>query len=196
MAIQYKLSGKITGLFLGLQSDTLLTTRQNQVSATFAGFEGDHHSGLTRKSDGRTPQYPRGTEIRNNRQVSIVSDEELILISRKMNLPEIRAEWLGANLLTQDIPNLTQLPPGTRIYCSGGAVLVVQAENKPCKHPGGIIQSVYSQEGLQDLFPKAAMHLRGLVACVEKPGLIQENESIRVEVPYQTIYQPESTDPA
>jgi hypothetical protein len=196
MPIQYKFSGTAAGLYLGLDTSTLVTTRQSQVNAVFEGFQGDQHAGLTRQSDSRTPHYPRGTQIRNDRQVSIVSEEELKKIAERMDLPEIRAEWLGANLLIKGIPNLTLLPPGTRIYFSEGAVLVVQAENLPCKHPGKVIQDAYKQEGLQELFPNVAMHLRGLVACVEKPGRIQEGETLQVEIPAQIIYQPETIIPS
>jgi hypothetical protein len=198
MTVRYKLNGEIDGLFIGMDPSTLLSTRQTSVNATLAGFEGDKHAGLSRSSDGRTPQYPRGTEIRNDRQVSIVSSEELGQIASMMNLPEILPEWLGANMLIRGIPNLTRLPPNTRLYFQGGAVLVVQAENLPCQNPGKIIQTHFRIEGLQELFPSAAMHLRGLVACVEKPGIIHDGESVRAEIPVQVIYNPEraiSPDP-
>jgi hypothetical protein len=37
-------------------------------------------------------------------------------------------------------------------------------------------------------FPKAGMHKRGLVAWVERPGLIHEGDPVRVEIPEQVIY--------
>ena len=44
--------------------------------AGYAGFEGDCHAGLSRPSCSRvTSQHPKGTEIRNTRQLSIVSAE-------------------------------------------------------------------------------------------------------------------------
>lgn len=157
----------------------------------FSGFERDQHAGITRKSDSRTPHYPRGTEIRNDRQVSIVSIEDLQRIAQKMDLPEVRAEWLGANVLIEGIPNLSLLPAGTRFFFEGGAVLVITAENMPCKNAGGMIQNAYRQEGLQELFPNRAMHLRGLVAYVEKPATIRQGETVQVEVPAQVDYRPE-----
>ena len=193
MAIRYTLSGIVAGLYLGLNSGSLVSTSQQQVNVTFAGFEGDRHAGTTHKSGGRTPQYPRGTEIRNSRQVSIVSVEELAQIAANMELPEIRPEWLGANLLIRGVPNLTLLPPGTRLYFPGGAVLVVESENMPCTHPGKVIQDLYRQEGIQDLFPKAAIHLRGLVACIEKPGSIQDGVEVSLETPVQFVYSPDPT---
>lgn len=190
MNIQYRLTGVTACVYLGLDKESFVTTPQKQVTVTFAGFEGDRHSGITKKADSRTPQYTRGSEIRNDRQVSIVSAEELARIAAAMEVPEIKPEWLGANLLLQGIPAMTRLPPMTRLSFAGGAVLVVQAENKPCQHPGRIIQENYSRPGLQGLFPKAGMHLRGLVACVERPGIILQGDTVNIEVPEQTIYVP------
>jgi hypothetical protein len=78
----------------------------------------------------------------------------------------------------------------TRLFFSTGAVLVVQAENNPCQNPGKVIQDFYRRPDLQGLFPKAGLHLRGLVACVEKPGIIQKNDPVEAEVPRQTLYAP------
>lgn len=188
MSIQQRLNGNTLGVYLGLDKISFVTTSQTRVTVTFAGFEGDRHAGITRKADSRTPQYPRGTEIRNDRQVSIVSVEELAQIATEMGLPEIKPEWLGANLSLQGIPNLTALPAMTRLFFGAGAVLVIQAENLPCQHPGKIIQDAYARPDLQGLFPKAGMHLRGLVACVEKPGAILQGDPVDVEIPQQTLY--------
>jgi MOSC domain-containing protein YiiM len=158
------------------------------VRATWAGLEGDRHAGLTRPSDGRTPHYPRGTEIRNDRQISLVSPEELDQIAREMLLPEIRPEWLGANLLVSGVPRLTQLPPSTRLFFSPGAVLVVEHENNPCTGPGRVLADQFARAGLETLFPQAALHRRGLVACVERPGVIAQGDEIRVEIPKQIMY--------
>ncbi len=185
MNIKYKLTGKVESVMVGADAHSLVTTKRSQVKVTFEGFEGDKHSGMTRRADARTPHYPRGTEIRNDRQVSIVSVEELAQIATAMKLPEILPEWLGANLLLRDIPKLTQLPPCTRLSFSSGAVLVVEHENLPCKGPGKVIQGQYARPGLSALFPKAALHLRGVVACVEKPGSISEGNEVVVEVPQQ-----------
>ena len=76
----------------------------------FSGIKGDMHAGLTRKSDVRTiKQYARDTDIRNVRQLTIVSEEELAEIADLMGIPEMKAEWLGANVVTSGIPDLTLL---------------------------------------------------------------------------------------
>jgi hypothetical protein len=190
MSIQCKLNGTVSGVFLGLQAGSLVTTRQPQVNATFAGFEGDLHAGITRKADSRTPFYPRGTEMRNDRQVSIVSVEELAQIAEALGLPELRAEWLGANLLLAGIPYLTRLPPGTRLFFAGGATLVIQSENLPCTNPGKVIAAQTGQPEIVNKFVKSAGDRRGLVACVEMPAIIHSDEEVKVEVYRQTIYMP------
>lgn len=182
MSVNSATAGLTAGVYLGLDNDSLVTTRQAQVQVVFEGFSGDKHAGFTRLADSRTPYYRRGIPIRNDRQVSIVSLEELALVAEALDLPHILPKWLGANLALQGIPNLSQLPPNTRLVFAQGAVLVVQKENKPCTGPGRVIQDHYQRPGLESAFPKAALHLRGLVACVEHPGIITEGDAVIVRV--------------
>ncbi len=179
-----ELEGRVAAVLLGLDARSLVSTPVNEVTATFEGLNGDKHAGLTRLSDGRTPHYARGTLIRNDRQVSLVSTEELAEIAARLGIPEILGQWLGANILTQGIPGLTRLPPGTRLFFSRGAVLYVTDENMPCRGPGRVIQAQYAEKaGIESGFVKAALHRRGLVAVVEKPGLISAGDQVRVAAP-------------
>ena len=149
--------GKLEALLTGDDPESLLTVRKKVVPASLEGLEGDKHSGFTRASDSRTPFYERGILIRNDRQISIISYEELALIAERLGLPEILPEWLGANLEITGIPDVTLLPPTTRIFFPQGAVLSITAENYPCKGPGRIIQQQYPQEtDLVGRFVKAA----------------------------------------
>jgi MOSC domain-containing protein YiiM len=184
------LEGKVESALIAPNAESLESEAHNEVQVTFAGFEGDRHAGLTMRSGGRTPHYPRGTEIRNSRQVSIVSLEELITIATEMNLPRLLPEWLGANLCLSGIPGLTRLPTGTHLFFAQGAVLVVEGENRPCSLAGKSIEAQFpGQSGLAEGFKKAGMGLRGLVAWVEKPGLIRPGDSFSAHVPDQIIYQ-------
>lgn len=186
------IKGKLVGLYLGLHDDTLVTTAQPEATLNFTGFVGDKHAGFTRPADSRTPYYKRGTEIRNNRHASIVSLEELVEIAARMGLPEVRAEWLGANLAIAGIPRLTLLPPNTRLVFPGGAVLSVSHENMPCTGPGKVIQTHYPERsGLQSAFPKQALHKRGVVASVEKPGIIRLGDEVEVDLADQILYTAE-----
>jgi hypothetical protein len=191
MTNKYHLNGIVSGLYLGLQAGTHLTTPQPQVQATFAGFNGDLHAGLTRKADGRTPFYTRGTLISNGRQLTIVSSAELSLAAADLGIPEIRPEWIGANLRIDGVPHLTLLPPQTRLFLAGGVVLIGTGENQPCTVAGKAIEQQVGRPGLAQLFPKAALHRRGLTAIVERPGLIRLGETVIAEVYEQFQYPPE-----
>ena len=176
-------TGVVKGVYIGASSSTLETTPQPEVEVSLEGFAGDKHAGMTLPSNGRTPFYPRGTEIRNQRQVTILSEEELAIVAAEMDLPEIRTEWLGGNLLVTGIPNLTLLPPGSRLFFSSGTTLIATGENLPCGGPGAIIQSRFPDRlELSDLFRKSALHRRGIVATVERSGRIQVADQISVRL--------------
>ena len=174
---------------------SLISTSTSQVAVTFEGFDGDKHAGFTRDADGRTPHYPRGTRIRNDRQVSLVSEEDLAQIAAELGVPLIEPEWLGANLLVSRIPQFTLLPPATRLCFAEGVVLAVSGENAPCLGPGKVIARQYPHL-TPSRFPKAALHRRGLVAVVEKPGVVRAGESVVAEIPDLTPYVTEGVTAA
>lgn len=184
------LNGVVESVLVARDPEALRSEAEPQVRVTFEGFESDRHAGLTMRSGSRHPAYPRGTEIRNTRQVSLVSVEELDEAARTLGVPELRPEWLGANLLLREIPRLTLLPPGTRLYFLRGVTLVIEGENHPCTKAGESVQAAYpARRGLASAFPKAAAHRRGLVAWVERPGAIMPGDRVVAELPEQRIYQ-------
>ena len=84
--------------------EDLSSRRIESVAVSYAGFAGESHSGLVRASCVRVRhQYKQGTEIRNTRQISILSVEDLALIAAAMGLAELQPEWLGANLLVSGL---------------------------------------------------------------------------------------------
>lgn len=186
-----KLSARVAGLFVA-PFDRFETQPVAELSLGFDGIAGDFHAGPTRRSGGREPWYPRGTEIRNERQLSIVSPDELATVARRMEIAEVRSEWIGANLLIDGVPALSMLPAGTMLFFRGGVTLKVDAQNGPCRIAG---RKVAEGAGMADrtagelLFPKAAKRLRGLVGWVEKPGTIRAGEEISVRIPEQWIYR-------
>jgi hypothetical protein len=182
--------GRAAGVYLTRSRETLVSTLQEAIQAELEGLPGDVHYGLTKPAGSREKQYPRGESVRNNRQVSIVSLEELAEVAAAMGLPEIRPEWLGANLALEGIPRLTRLPPFTRLYFPEGAALLVSGENKPCIYPGNILQAQYPDHpGLAEAFVKLALGKRGLVAVVERAGMLRRGDAVRVEIPRQVLYQ-------
>lgn len=168
-----------------------VTAPVGALSVDFAGIVGDHHAGPTRRSTSREPWYPRGTEIRNDRQLTIVSPSELAEVAEAMDLPVIEPAWIGANLVLDDVADLTALPAGTKLLFAGGVSLSVEAENMPCRAAGRSIAGHFPErEGLDLLFWKAAFHKRGLVASVEKPGTIATGEPVTLRIPAQRLYRP------
>lgn len=190
-----KLEGILASIFVSLRTDSIITQRKEIARVFDNGLEGDKHTGWFRGADVRAKHYPKGTRIWNSRQVSIVSEEELKEIGEAMKIPEIRPEWLGANLCLKGIPNLSLLPPGSKIFIAsyyGGLDVGFQitALNKPCINPGYIIQEHYSDiDHIECRFPTAAHNKRGVVAVVEHSGIIKEGSLVTVWVPGQNIYK-------
>ncbi|MBS4011011.1 MAG: sulfurase, partial [Roseovarius sp.] len=108
--------GRITWLGRVAQRDASLAAEPlDAVDVTFAGVAGEEHAGLTRPSCSRViSQHPRGTEIRNARQFSVLSDEELTAIAATMGVARLEPSWLGASLVISGIPDLSHLPPSSR----------------------------------------------------------------------------------
>jgi hypothetical protein len=153
----------------------------------FSGMEGDCHGGLTRPSDSRMlKQYKRGTTVRNSRQLSILAVEELAEVAERMGIPAVRPEWVGANMLVRGIPDLTLLPPSSRLQFPSGAMIVIDAENHPCRYPADIIAKHHPEARMG--FVKAAMHKRGVVGWVEAEGMIRMGDAITIWIPPQRIY--------
>ena len=160
---------------------------ETEVFASFAGVAGEMHGGVTRASCSRvTGQYPRGTEIRTVRQFSVLSAEELALIAQGMGLAVLNPALLGASLVISGIPDFTHLPPSSRLQFDGGATLVVDMENRPCKLPAKEIEAVHP--GLGKRFKPAATDRRGVTAWVEREGVLRVGAKVRLHVPDQRAW--------
>ncbi|ESY86171.1 molybdenum cofactor sulfurase [Mesorhizobium sp. LNHC220B00] len=186
-----KLTAKGVALYAA-PSDHFETKAVEELHLGFDGIAHDFHAGMTRRSGGREPWYPRGTEMRNERQLSLVATDELSIVAERMGLKEIKPEWIGANMLIGGVPHLSMLPAGSLMFFEGGVTIKIDAQNKPCRVAG---QSIATHVHAPDrdaaalLFPQTAKRLRGLVAWVEKPGVVRVGEEISVRVPEQWIYK-------
>lgn len=162
----------------------LASTADAEVFASFAGAEGEVHSGLTRPACSRvSAQYPRHTEIRNVRQFSVLSAEEMALIAKQMGLVALDPSLLGASLVISGIPDFTHLPPSSRLQFDGGATLVVDMENRPCDLPAKGIEAAHP--GFGKAFKPAAKDRRGVTAWVEREGKLSVGAKVRLHVPDQ-----------
>jgi len=180
--------GKVETLLLGAdRAQGLEKSPVPAITLTFAGIDGDCHAGLTRKSDTRTLRlYRRDTDIRNVRQLSLLSVEELAEVAAAMDIAEVKPEWVGANLVTSGIPDLTLLPPSTRLQFPSGATLVVDLENAPCRFVADVIAK--HQADAADRWIKAATHKRGVTAWVEREGEVRLGDAITLFLPPQRLY--------
>jgi len=183
-----KIYGKAEALLVNGSPDVSLATDSvKKVVADYAGFVGDNHYGETRASCVRVKaQFPEGTEIRNVRQISILSVEELAIVAERMGIPEVKPQWVGCNLLVSGIPDFTLVPPSSRLIFEGGVVLTIDMENGPCRYPGDVMEEFHP--GCGKLFAPSAQNLRGVTAWVEKTGEIEVGETCRLHIPPQRIY--------
>jgi hypothetical protein len=176
--------------WLGLVGDRdaqLASTPVSEITALFSGPVGESHGGLTRPSDSRVlAQYKRGTPIRNTRQFSILSAEELAAIAAKMGIDALDGALVGANMIVSGIPDFTHVPPSSRLQNEAGATLTVDMENRPCTLPHAPIEAEHA--GFGSRFKAAAKGRRGVTAWVEREGVFRVGDRLRLHVPDQDVW--------
>lgn len=174
--------GRVADPTQGIQSAPVA-----DMTLTFDGPIGEAHGGATRPSCSRVlSQHPRGTEIRNVRQLSILSQEELDAIAAKIGLDAIDPAWVGASLVVRGIPDFSHVPPSSRLQAEDGTTLVIDMQNRPCHLPAKVIQSV--SDAAAKKFKTAAMGRRGVTAWVERPGALAIGNRMRLHIPDQRAW--------
>ncbi len=177
-----------TVVWLGRVADRAAALRSEPVAElrlTFAGPEGEAHAGLVRGACSRVAAlYPKGTPIRNTRQLSVLSAEELRAIAAAMDLPALDPALLGATAVIEGIPDFTHVPPSSRLQAEpGGATVTVDMENLPCALPARAIEG--EAPGFGARFRPAARGRRGVTAWVEREGVWRLGDRVRLHVPAQ-----------
>ncbi|MGI1662989.1 MOSC domain-containing protein [Palleronia sp. KMU-117] len=177
-------------VWIGRVDDRAATLRSSalpEVFASFAGVEGEEHAGLTRPACSRVrAQHPRDTVIRNVRQFSVVSAEDLAAVAAKMGIDAIDPGWVGASLVIEGIPDFTHVPPASRLQGPDGVTLVVDMENRPCHLPAKVIDE--DAPGHGKAFKGAAAGRRGVTAWVEREGWLRLGETLRLHIPDQPVW--------
>lgn len=175
--------GKVTDREASLRSEPL-----DRAFASFAGFEKDSHSGVTRASCSRVvQQYSRGTEIRNVRQFCLVSAEEMQAIAEDMGTSEFDPGWCGASIVISGIPDFTHIPPSSRLQTQEGTTLTVDMENRPCHLPAAVIDA--DHPGLGKAFKSSAKDRRGVTAWVEREGWLEIGGTVTLHIPVQRAWR-------
>ena len=165
----------------------LASTPVERLAARFDGPEGEFHGGLTRPSCSRVLHlHPRDTTIRNVRQFSILSAEDLAKIAERMEIDRLEPQWLGMTMLVEGLPDFTHLPPSSRLQGPDGVTLVIDMENRPCQLPARVIEDHLPGKG--KAFKRAAEGLRGVTAWVEREGLLSLGDELRLAIPDQPVW--------
>jgi len=160
-----------------------------QLELGFDGNTGARHMGVNRASCVRVKNlYPQGTEIRNVRQLTILSEEELALIAADMGMEMVNPAHLGVSIVLRGIPDFTFVPPSSRLQGPDGMTVVVDMENRPCIFPGQEIERDHA--GFGPKFKPAARNRRGITGWIERPGALSVGDSLRLFVPDQRPWTP------
>lgn len=209
-----KLKGRVADVLKASGRD-FVSTPIEALELTYDGIAGDFHAGQTRASGSREPWYKRGTEMRNERQLSILSREELATIADAMGIVKLEPGWIGANIVLDGIPDMTYLPARTLLFFEGGVTLRIDGHNGPCRIAGGEIARAlgasrqggamggtiatmdpetpgedfdWTRTDMALIFVEAAHMRRGLVAWVEREGTIRPGEEVTARIWEQWIY--------
>lgn len=181
--------GEIVWLGRVPAGDSIRAQQADRLELSFDGVAGERHEGTNAPSCVRVRNlHPEGTEIRNVRQLSILSQEELARIAADMGLETVDPEYLGASMVLRGIPDFTHVPPSSRLQGADGCTLVVDMENRPCVFPGREIQSDFPGHGPK--FKPAATDRRGITAWVQRPGRVQVGDVLKLFVPDQRNWAP------
>lgn len=183
--------GRVT--YLGHVADreaALASAPQPDATVGFEGIAGEAHGGLTRPACSRVAMlHPRDVPIRNTRQITLLSAEELAQTAANMGLSELDPAWVGASLVVEGIPDLSHLPPSSRLQGPDGVTLTVDMINHPCTLSGKSVEGF--APGFGPAYKPAAMGLRGVTAWVEREGRLALGDSLRLFVPTQRPWAPE-----
>lgn len=167
----------------------MVSVLRDHIDLTFAGVAGEVHAGLTRPSCSRVKsQYPKGTPIKNERQLSIISAEELEAIAAEMGVDAVDPARLGASMVVRGIPDFTHVPPSSRLQGPSGATVVVDMENRPCQFPAMSLKEDHGEAA--KAFKSAAKGRRGVTAWVAAEGRLAVGDTLTLHIPDQPIWAP------
>ena len=169
------------------RKSTIKSRRCESLEISLGGIVGDIHEGEQRRACVRVKAlHPRDTLIKNERQITMVSVEELRQIAQKLGVSEFDERWLGANLLIEGLPDLSHLPPGSRLQGPSGVTLVADLQNHPCSVVKRTINE--AQSGAGEGFIEAAKGLRGITLFAERSGTLFVGDTLTLYLPTQRAW--------
>lgn len=169
----------------------LRTASLDKAFLAFGGIGSESRGGTTRPSCSRViSQYPRGTKIRNARELSVICMDELAIIAQNMGIDAIDPAHIGASVALRGIPDFSHIPPGSRLINDAGASMVIDMQNRPCHLPVAELKPHHGDAAKG--FKAAAKGLRGVTAAVEAEGMLYLGDELRLHIPDQRAWHPES----
>jgi MOSC domain-containing protein YiiM len=167
----------------------LIAPARDTLELRFDGVAGAFHAGLTRPACVRVKsQYAEGTPIKNERQLSIVSQEELDQIAAKMGVDALDPARLGATMVIKGIADFSHVPPSSRLAAPSGATLTVDMENRPCQFPAKSLMQDHGDAAKG--FKPAAKDRRGVTAWVAAEGRVSIGDTLTLHIPDQPMWAP------
>lgn len=152
-------------------------------------IEDSRHYGNSRSAGKRDKKlFEKGQTIKNTRQISGVSLEELEQIEKSLNIEYLDPSCLGSCLVFSGIEKLSLLPPTTRLEFENGTIIKVDQYNVPCHFPGDCISDHYKNSKLSNEFIKHAKFKRGFLGYVELGGTLRVGESCKIHKPKYITY--------
>jgi MOSC domain-containing protein YiiM len=133
-------------------------------------------------------QWPQGTEIRNVRQLSIMSQAEIDQIAADCGLEALDPALLGCSIVVKGISDFSHVPPSSRLQAPDGTTVVIDMQNLPCTLPAREIEIDHPTHGKK--FKPAAVGKRGVTAWVEREGKFQVGDLLTLHVPDQRAWRP------
>jgi hypothetical protein len=180
--------GRVAGLYAA-RGKGFETEQVESLKLDYEGIPGDVHAGYLRRSGPREPWYARGTEMRNERQLSLLAVDELAAVAEGLGVDKVAPEWIGGNILMDGIAHFSLLPPRTILMFEGGVSIRLDGDNGPCRAAGRSVAKRFAGRGdIEFGFVKAARRRRGVLGWVERAGIIQPGETVTVRIWEQWIY--------
>ena len=125
-------------------------------------------------------------------EISETRCKSLAAIAAEIGLERLEPEWLGASIVIEGVPDFSHVPPSARLQTGAGTTLVVDMQNRPCHYPGKEIEKDFPGHG--KAFKAAAKGRRGVTAWVEREGPLKLGDTVRLHIPNQRAWQPQSTE--
>lgn len=176
--------GEVVWLGVAPAGQGLRSGQEAALELGFDGVTGARHGGENRPACVRVRElHPEGTEIRNVRQLTVLSEEELAEIAAEIGLERLDPGLLGVSVVLRGIPDFTHVPPSSRLQGPDGVTLTVDMENLPCNLPAREIEK--DEPGHGKAFKRAAEGRRGVTAWVERPGTLRPGDRLALWLPAQ-----------